>query len=124
MAVKKKKTKTERITAEKNRLKRILKAAEVDDNKLEAVEGLVERASFLKIQCEEFERDLLENGYVEMFTQNPDGSGAYERERPTAKFYATTVKDYKTTMKQIIEVLGTKANVIKDDGFDEWNRGN
>lgn len=122
MATKKDKTKVERITAEKNRLKRILKNAEVDDNKLKAVEGLIERAAFLKIQCEEFELDLLENGYTEMFTQSKDVEG-YERERPTARLYATTVKDFKTTMKQIVEVLGTKANVIKDDGFDEWNKG-
>jgi len=124
VATKKEKTKSELITAEKNRLKRILKAAEVDDNKLKAVEGLIDRAGFLKIQCEIFEADLLQKGYTEKFTQNPNGSNPYERERPTARLYATTVKDYKTTMKQIIEVLGTKANVIKDDGFNEWNRGN
>lgn len=123
LATKKEKTKAERIRAEVNRLKRILKAAEVDENKFKLVEPLFERASFLRMTCEDLEAYLLEYGYTEPFQQSPN-LPPYNKQRVEATLMFQANKDYKTIMKQIADILDVKASVIKDDGFDEWNRGN
>lgn len=115
-----------RIKKEVSRLKRIFK--DVDDSKKRTVEGLIQRAAYQRISLEDFEEDLSEFGFVEMFQQGKD-QDPYERKRPTADLYNTMNTSYQKVIKQLTDLLpkGEDNNKKKndDDGFDDFvnNRG-
>jgi len=118
MTIKKEYTKEERISKEVSRLKRIFK--EVNKDKLNSLEGLIQRAGFLRITLEDMEIELLENGFVELFTQSPT-TPPYERERPVAKQYSTVIKNYQTICKQLSDMVDNKINLnVVTDGFEEF----
>lgn len=123
MTTKKEKTKEERIKTEIARIKRVLKEAEVDENKVKALEGIIKRASFLMVACEEFEVYLLENGHTEPFQQSPN-LPPYNKIRAEATLYANSFKDYKNACKQITDTFAentSKVNVnVMSDGFDDF----
>lgn len=94
-------TKDERIKKEINRLKRLLKNLPPD--RMRSAEGLVKRIAFMQVTLEDLEADINENGTVEMFSQTPGVE--YERERPAVKIYNTTIKNYTTACKQLLDLL-------------------
>lgn len=124
MVIKKEYTKEERIKREINRIKRVLKDADVDENKVKALEGVIQRAGFLRIACEDFEKDLLENGFTEPFQQSPNVP-PFDKKRVIAELYGTSIKDYKSLCKQIADAFEHKVNVnLINDGFDDFVNGN
>lgn len=123
MATKKEYTKQERIKKEITRIKNILKQEEVDESKAKALDGVIQRAAFLKIACEDFEVFLLEHGHTEPFQQSPHVP-PFNKIRAEATLHQNSVKDYKSLMKQIADVLDIVGNKnLLDDGFDQWNKG-
>lgn len=118
MAIKKEKTKEERIKAEDRRLRRIFK--ELPKNSLHSVDGLIKRAAFMRVTLEDMEKDLDENGFVELFSQS-DKTEPYERERPVARLYNTMNKNYQSIIKGIADqVPKVKNDKPESDGFDEF----
>lgn len=117
-------TKGDRIKREVGRIKRILKTANVDENKVKALEGVINRAGFLRVTCEEFEKYLLEHGFTEPFTQSAN-IPPYNKKRAEADLYATSIKDYKAICKQISDAFDTpKLNInLIDDGFESFLKG-
>lgn len=78
----------------------------------------------MRITLEDYEKDLDNKGYVEMFSQS-EKTDPYERERPVARLYNTMNKNYQTIIKQLGDLL-PKENVSKtqqDDGFDSFVNG-
>lgn len=113
-------TKEERIKKEQNRLKRICK--EVDPKKKGTVEGLIQRAAYLRITLEDFEEDLDENGFVEMFRQGEQDP--YERKRPVADLYNTMNTAYQKAIKQLTDLLPKVENKsVTADDFDDFVDG-
>lgn len=103
-------TKEARIKKEYNALKRNYKTLPKD--RLNVVEGLIQRAAFMKISLEDMEVDLDENGFVEEFQQSPNVE-PYERLRPVASIYNSMNKNYQTIIKelssQLVQVVNVKA---------------
>ena len=62
MAARKELTKDQRIKKEIARLKRIF--ADLDKNKLQAVESLIKNAAFMAVSLEELQEIIDEEGYV------------------------------------------------------------
>ena len=91
-------SKEERVHKEVLRLRRIYKDLPKDAKAL--VKGLIDSAAFMKIQLEEYEQDLNENGPTEMFTQSPK-TPPYERERPSARLYNSVNANYQKVIKQL-----------------------
>lgn len=56
----------------------------------------------MAITLEDLEADMNENGTVEEFTQ---GENSYDRQRPAAQLYNTTVKNYTTACKQLSDLI-------------------
>ena len=83
------KTKDERIRGEKQRLSRIYKNLEENKKKLAA--GLIERAAFMRIECEDLEADLIENGWTEQFQQS-EKLAPYDRARPQGKLTSSSTQ--------------------------------
>jgi len=87
----------------------------------EYLAGLVKRAAWMKVQLEDMEKDLEQNGLTEMFTQS-ENAPPYERERPKARLYNSINKNYQTIMKQLADFLARSDTSSKppDDGFEDF----
>lgn len=115
MAIKKDLTDDERILKEEKRLKRIYK--NIDKDKKAIIDGLIQRAAYMRITLEDWEKDIMDNGYIEMFTQS-EKTDPYERERPVARLYNTMNKNYQSIIKQLTDLVPKQIAKEEDDGFD------
>ena len=110
--------KDKRIKKEENRLKKIYK--NIEDNKKYTVIGLIQRLAYLRVTLEDFEKDLDENGFTELFQQGEKQS-PYERKRPVADLYNTMNTAYQKGIKQLTDLLPKEIKVSdEDDGFEEF----
>lgn len=119
MASKKETTKDERIKKEERRLKRIYKNIDKDNKAI--IDGLIQRAAYMRITLEDWELDIVENGVTEMFTQSIN-TPPYERERPVARLYNTMNANYQKIIKQLSDLVPKEAPTkgVEDDGFDKF----
>lgn len=122
IATKKELSKDERISKEIKRLNIIYEDIKKENKSI--IEGLIQRAAYMRITLEDYEKDLDNKGYVELFTQSQK-TEPYERERPVARLYNTMNKNYQTIIKQLGDLLpkenGSKTE--QDDGFDSFVNG-
>ena len=112
------KTKEERIRGEKNRLTRLFK--ELPEKKKKLTAGLIERAAFMRVELEDLEADLKENGWTELFQQS-EKVDPYERARPQGQTYNTMNASYQKIMKQLHDMLpAEEPQKQQDDGFEAF----
>lgn len=110
-------------TTEKKEIKRLTELLTgVDDTKKMLVEGLIERAAFMRAKLEELEIDLNEHGFTELFSQS-ESQDPYERVRPQATQYHTLNKNYQSIMKQLTDLLPKGTPKEGDDGFETFVNG-
>lgn len=88
------------IKQEINRIKKLYK--DFPKEKSKVLEGLINEAAFMKTALEELRKDLIRNGYVELFEQ---GEQCFNRERPEVKTYTNFMQKYSVVMKQLIDLL-------------------
>ena len=88
------------IKQEINRIKKLYK--DFPKEKSKVLEGLINEAAFMKTALEELRKDLIRNGYVELFEQ---GEQCFNRERPEVKTYTNFMQKYSIVMKQLIDLL-------------------
>jgi hypothetical protein len=110
-------SKDERIKKEEKRLKRIYKNIDKDNKAI--IDGLIQRAAYMRITLEDWEKDIMENGCIEMFTQS-EKTDPYERERPVARLYNTMNKNYQSIIKQLGDLVPKEVKVVEDDGFKDF----
>ncbi len=114
-----KKTKKNRIKDEKDRLDKLY--ADMPADKKMIAEGLVERAAFMRIELDDLELDLRENGWTEPFSQ---GGPTYDRARPQGQSYNTLNANYQKIMKQLDAMLPPPVPPKQEgDGFDDFVNG-
>lgn len=117
MAKKKEIPGEDRIKAEEKRLRRIYR--DIDEDNRAIIDGLIQRAAYMRITLEDWELDIMENGYIEMFTQSPQ-TPPYERERPVVRLYNTMNKNYQSIIKQLSDLVPKPEAKEESDGFDEF----
>lgn len=111
-------SKEERIRKEKNRLSRNYK--ELADNKKRIAQGLIERAAFMRVELEDLEADLLQNGWTEPFKQG-DKQEPYDRARPQGQSYQQLNANYQKIIKQLNDMLpAAETKPKKDDAMAEF----
>ena len=120
VASKRQLTVDERIKKEVRRLKRIYKNIDKDNKAI--IDGLIQRAAYMRVTLEDWELDIMENGCTEMFTQSIN-TPPYERERPVARLYNTMNKNYQSIIKQLSDLVPKPEPKQEDDGFDEFVNG-
>ena len=106
--------------------KRIRKSySNIPGDLMAVVDGLIRRAAYMKIQLEDYEQDLCNKGYVEMFTQSKNLE-PFERERPVVRLYNATVKNYAAITRQLSDLLPKeqKPSNPEDDDFKSFISGN
>lgn len=119
MGSKKELTKEQRIKKEEKRLRAIYKNISKDNKGI--IDGLINRAAYMRIALEDYEKDLDIGGYVEMFTQS-EKTDPYERERPVARLYNSMNKNYQSIIKQLSDLLPKEPPKEKDE-YDEFVSG-
>lgn len=118
MANEKELSKSEQIDKEEKRLRQNYE--DLTKEKKSIADGLIRRAAYMRITLEEYERDLDENGYIEMFSQS-EKQAPYERERPVARLYNTMNKNYQSMIKQLNDLLPKEPpKTNENDGFDKF----
>jgi len=120
VANKKELTRDERILREEKRLKRIYKNIDKDNKAI--IDGLIQRAAYMRVTLEDWERDIIENGITEMFSQS-EKTEPYERERPVARLYNTMNTNYQKIIKQLGDLVPKQETREKDDGFAAFVNG-
>ena len=114
------KTKEERIRSERQRLKKLYK--QLDASKMALANGLIERAAFMRVECEDLEADLCEHGWIEPF-QQAKGMDPYDRARPQGQAYQSLNGNYQKIIRQLDAMLPSVAAAAGSDGFDEFVAG-
>ena len=94
--------KQKRIKKELSKLKKVYK--DIPKDKMIIVDGLINRAAFMRISLEDMELDIHKDGFVEMFSQSETQS-PYERERPVARLYNSMNKNYQSIIKELTSHL-------------------
>lgn len=110
LASKKELSKDERINAEEKRLRTSYK--DLPKDSLVIVDGLIRRAAYMRTTLEDLEKDLDENGFVELFSQS-EKTEPYERERPAARLYNTINKNYQSIVKGLTDLVPKKQEQAK-----------
>jgi hypothetical protein len=105
----------EKISNEKARLNSFFTPEQ--GNAVKVVEGLIERAAFMRITLDLYEKDINENGSIESFTQS-EKTAPYDRERPVVRLYAQMAKNYQAVMRQIAELVLPAEG--EEDDFDRF----
>ena len=106
-----------RIKKEVTRLKRIYK--DLEGKRKNTVEGLIQRAAYMRISLEDLEWDLNQKGFVEYFSQG--AQEPYERKRPTAEIYNSMNTNYQKIIKQLTDLLPRiEPKVEKQDSFEAF----
>lgn len=116
-----KKTKANRIKAEKKRLE--ANYADLPRERKAIAEGLIYRAAFMRVELEDLEEDLLVNGWTEPFSQGKQEP--YDRARPQGQTYNAVNANYQKIIKQLDAMLpkDDKPSGDPDDGFDDFVSG-
>lgn len=115
------KTKEERITDEKNRLTKIY--ADIDERKKATVQGLIQRAAYMRVSLEDMEKDIDLNGFTEPFSQS-ENQVPYDRKRPIADLYNTMNASYQKAVNQLTNLLPKEETKPEpDDGFNDFING-
>ena len=78
-----------------------------NDNKSKMALSLLDKAEFLNKTLLDLAKKIEEDGVVTIMIQ---GSYSIERENPALKSYNTTVKNYSSVIKQIVDLLPESAN--------------
>jgi hypothetical protein len=120
VAIKTQLSKPERITKEERRLRRIYRTIDKDNKAI--IDGLIQRAAYMRVTLEDYEKDLDEKGYVELFSQS-ERLDPYERERPVARLYNTMNKNYQSIIKQLSDLVPKSEPKPEDDGFEDFVNG-
>ena len=124
MAKSKELTVEERIKKEHRRLAAVYK--DIESSKKAIATGLIGRAAFMRVQLEDLELDLLENGWTEPFSQG--NQDPYDRARPASQIYNSTNANYQKIIKQLdgmlpkVEATAPTKNE-DDDGFERFVNG-
>lgn len=116
-----KKNKANRIKAEVDRLNE--NYADLAESKKRVVEGLIARAAFMRVELEDLEGFLSENGWTEKFSQG--NQEPYDRARPQGQTYNTMNANYQKIIKLLDSMLPKEDAKpgVEDDGFDEFVGG-
>jgi len=116
-----KKSKKNRIAAEYDRLLALYNS--LPPEKMALAVGMIERAAFMRVECEDLEADLQKKGWTEPFQQGYQAP--YDRARPQGQTYQQLNSNYQKIIKLLDSMLPQQpvGNQIADDGFDGFVNG-
>lgn len=105
----------ERIEQEIQRLEDVFD--NVDPDKKEAAQGLIEEAAFMRITLQNLKDNINENGTVDIM---PQGEYSIRRQSPEVQTYNTMIQRYNTTYKELLNLLPKEVASDIDDDFENF----
>ena len=108
------------MITERSEIKRLTEIyKDLPPNEFAVAQGLIEQAARLRVRLDRLWKDLQKNGETELFSQS-EKTQPYERERPSARLFTATDKNYQSIIKQLNEltppsVAKSKLSVLMDD---------
>lgn len=81
-------------------------------NQFAVAQGLIVQAARLRVSLDDLWKDIKKNGRTEMFSQS-ENAQPYQRERPAAKLFTATDKNYQAIMKQLNDICPPSAKESK-----------
>lgn len=90
-----------RIKNEKERLLRLF--AGIDENKLETVQALIDRAAFMTVALEDLELELVKNGWVETYQHGKNQTG--KKKSVAAEAHLSLTRNLTAIIKQLLELV-------------------
>lgn len=109
-----------RMITERSEIKRLTEIyKDLPPNEFAVAQGLIEQAARLRVRLDRLWKDLQKNGETELFSQS-EKTQPYERERPSARLFTATDKNYQSIIKQLNEltppsVAKSKLSELMDD---------
>lgn len=91
----------------------------IDSNKGTLGLNLLDEAIFMKKTLKKLKKDINKNGVI---TKMPQGDYTIERANPSLTQYNSLVKNYNSTIKQIVDLLSDDLGIPLEDEFDEFNK--
>lgn len=114
------KSKESRVKAEKKRLGSLY--ADLPESRHKLAAGLIERAAFMRVELEDLEADIRENGWAELFSQG--NQEPYPRARPQGQAYNTMNANYQKIIHKLDSMLPKAQQQTEEgDGFDDFVSG-
>ena len=110
-----------RKITEKSEIKRLTEIyRNLPPNQFAVAQGLIVQAARLRVRLDQLWEDIKDKGETEMFSQS-EKTDPYERERPAARLFTATDKNYQTIIRQLNELTppsgaGDKLKQLMDDG--------
>lgn len=86
---------------------------ELPPKKFALAQGLIVQAARLRVRLDKLWQDIEKNGEVELFTQS-EKTDPYERERPCARLFTSTDKNYQGIIKQLNDMLPEDVSNVDD----------
>lgn len=99
------------VKKEIKRLNELFKS--LPDNKFKLAQGLIQQAARLRVRLNRLWEEIEEKGEIELFTQS-EKTEPYERERPCARLFTSTDKNYQSIMKQLHDMLPAEESEVND----------
>lgn len=87
----------------------------LDNDKSKLALSLLDKAEFMEETLKKLQEKVKKDGVVTIMSQ---GAYVIDRENPALKSYNTTIKNYTSVIKQLNDMLPTKEQEPKDDGFE------
>ena len=92
------------MITERSEIKRLTEIyKDLPPNEFAVAQGLIEQAARLRVRLDRLWKDLQKNGETELFSQS-EKTQPYERERPSARLFTATDKNYQSIIKQLNEL--------------------
>lgn len=110
-------SKVRTVESEVQRLTELYK--ELPPKKFALAEGLIDQAARLRVRLDTLWAEIEANGDIEFFTQSKEKSDPYERERPCAKLFTATDKNYQAIIKQLDGMLPPESTKSFAEEFKE-----
>ena len=92
----------------------ISQCSDMDDKRKKIAKGICKVAAFAYIEALDIMDDILENGWVELFSQS-EKTEPYERERPVSGIMLRLFEKYTKSISQLNNMLPAAAAAIKPD---------
>lgn len=106
-----------KIKAEAARLREILH--DVPKQQISLVERLIDRAAFMLVTLQDYEKAITEEGII---TDMPQGDYSIRRENPAARGYNTLVKNYQGVIRQLTDLLPDRKEAAADAAGERLRR--
>jgi hypothetical protein len=89
----------------------------IPKEKAEMIKGLKEQAAFMYATLMELQEIMNDEGSVEVFEQ---GKQRLLREHPASKVYNAMIKNYSSTIKQLVDMMPKEDAKLKEDEFAKF----